>query len=82
MLIEKATHDLDVMLNLLGTRPVRLAALSRQQAYGGKKPNDLHCRDCAERLDCPESFFRNRENPGKLDVNISADFDFTRAKFS
>jgi predicted dehydrogenase len=73
MLIEKATHDLDVMLNLIGAKPVRLAALSRQQAYGGDKPDDLHCRDCDERLECPESFFRSRVNPGKLDVDISVD---------
>lgn len=73
MLVEKATHDLDVMLNLVGALPVRIAAVARQQAYGGDKPNDLYCHSCAERLKCPESRYAFHFNPGKLDVDPSDD---------
>lgn len=54
-LIEKATHDFDIMLWLLGAQPQTVAALSRLQAYGGSKPPDLRCQACPERAACPES---------------------------
>lgn len=55
MMIEKATHDLDLMLNWLKLRPMRVAAMARQHAYGGKKPNSLTCATCRERITCLES---------------------------
>lgn len=55
MMIEKATHDIDVMDWLVGAQPVSVYAVGRQQAYGGSKPDDLRCRDCDERMSCPES---------------------------
>jgi predicted dehydrogenase len=73
MLIEKATHDIDVMLNLIDARPVRIAAIARRQAYGGDKPDDLHCRDCEERLTCPESYFEHGYGKDTLDVDVSND---------
>ncbi len=53
-LIEKATHDLDVMLFLMGRKPRRVSALSFQQAYGGDKPDTLRCCECPERATCRE----------------------------
>ena len=53
--IEKATHDFDIMMYLLDSRPVKVSAVSRRQAYGGDKPNDLRCRDCDEKVTCKES---------------------------
>jgi predicted dehydrogenase len=55
MFIEKATHDFDIMLYLLQTRPVKVSAIAKMQAYGGDKPNDLYCSQCQERLTCKES---------------------------
>ena len=55
MFIEKATHDFDIMMYLLESRPAKVSAIARRQAYGGYKPNDLHCPECDERLACKES---------------------------
>ena len=55
MFIEKATHDFDIMMYLLESKPVKVSAVARRQTYGGDKPNDLHCKDCEERLTCKES---------------------------
>lgn len=55
MFIEKATHDIDIMNWLMEAQPLSVFAVSRQQAFGGSRPNDLRCRDCAERQSCPES---------------------------
>ena len=55
MFIEKATHDFDIMMYLLACKPIKVGAVAKRQAYGGDKPNDLHCRECGERLTCKES---------------------------
>ena len=55
MFIEKATHDFDIMMYLLESKPVKVSAVAKMQAYGGDKPDDLHCPDCEERLACKES---------------------------
>ena len=55
MFIEKATHDFDIMMYLLESKPTKVSAVARMQAFGGDKPNDLHCSNCEERLSCKES---------------------------
>lgn len=55
MMIEKATHDLDLMQWLLAAKPVSVFASTRQQAFGGDKSDELVCNACDERLTCPES---------------------------
>jgi predicted dehydrogenase len=55
MFIEKATHDFDIMMYLMESKPIKVSAVARQQAYGGDKPDDLRCRNCDERLSCDES---------------------------
>ncbi len=55
MFIEKATHDFDIMMYLLKSKPVKMSAVARRQAYGGDKPDDLQCRNCEEKLTCKES---------------------------
>ena len=67
-LIEKATHDFDVMLFLMGKRPERVAALAKLNCYGGDKPNDLRCFHCPEKTTCPENVDNGR-NAGVKDVN-------------
>ncbi|MEI8247027.1 MAG: Gfo/Idh/MocA family oxidoreductase [Lentisphaerota bacterium] len=51
-LLEKATHDFDVLLFLTGMRPSRVAAICKRQYYGGTKPNTLRCRECNESQTC------------------------------
>jgi len=63
-LIEKATHDLDILHWLLGDVPVSVAAVQKQQAFGGDKPAELQCRNCPERADCPESITNVRIRSG------------------
>jgi len=75
MFIEKATHDFDVMLHLLESAPVKVSAIAQLQAYGGDKPNDLRCRDCDERLTCPESVSNVHYRFGRADVMETRDVD-------
>lgn len=51
-LVEKATHDLDVMLFWAGVRPKRVASLGRQFLYKGNKPDDLRCATCDSFMTC------------------------------
>ena len=54
-MIEKATHDFDIMLWFLRQKPAGIAAMQRLHAFGGDMPNDLHCHACDRRITCPES---------------------------
>jgi predicted dehydrogenase len=51
-LLEKATHDFDVLLFLTGATPSRVAATCRRRVFGGDKPNDLTCSKCPEITTC------------------------------
>ncbi|MBO4303271.1 MAG: Gfo/Idh/MocA family oxidoreductase [Lentisphaeria bacterium] len=51
-MVEKATHDLDVMLFFTDARPESVMMVSAQHAVGGDKPDDLTCSECAERGRC------------------------------
>ena len=55
LFLQKATHDLDYVYYLLGQRPRELCAMNARRVYGGDKPFDLRCVDCAEWETCPES---------------------------
>nr|NIQ99657.1 Gfo/Idh/MocA family oxidoreductase [Gemmatimonadales bacterium] len=55
LLLQKGTHDLDLMHYLTGRFATRVAAFGSLDYYGGDKPDDLHCPDCAERHTCPEA---------------------------
>jgi predicted dehydrogenase len=57
LFLQKATHDLDYIAYLLGQRPTQICAMHAQRVYGGGKPFDLRCKDCAEWETCPESPF-------------------------
>ncbi len=73
-IIEKATHDLDVMLYLFGSLPEKVAMIAKQQHCGGKKSNTLKCSNCEKRLTCPSSHFSNRtEGPGLKDIDRNND---------
>lgn len=55
MFLQKAVHDLDYMFHLAGSRPRQICAMSAQRVFGGDKPFDLRCAECADQQDCPES---------------------------
>lgn len=54
-LLEKATHDFDILLFLAGAMPKKVGAICKRQRYGGDKPNDLRCSKCDEVSDCEYS---------------------------
>ncbi len=72
-IIEKATHDLDVILYLFDTLPDKVAMVSRQQVIGGNKPNDLRCSVCEERLRCPEAYHSDNIRTGIKDISLEND---------
>lgn len=55
MFLQKAVHDLDYMFHLAGSRPKQICAMSAQRIFGGDKPFDLRCEQCADQKTCPES---------------------------
>lgn len=58
LLLQKATHDLDLINYFIGLKPETVAAFGSRQIYGGDKPNDLVCADCGEKMTCPMSVYR------------------------
>lgn len=54
-LIEKATHDFDIMFWMIEDLPDYTAAIQKLHAFGGDRPNDLRCRNCPDKFTCPES---------------------------
>lgn len=61
LLLQKASHDIDMIHWLTGQYTKRVAASGGLDYYGGDKPNDLHCPDCSEKDTCVE--FQHYENP-------------------
>ncbi|MFH1615588.1 MAG: Gfo/Idh/MocA family oxidoreductase [Planctomycetota bacterium] len=54
MLLQKATHDFDYINYLLEQTPVRIAAMSSRQVFGGDMPAGLTCYRCNRQDRCPE----------------------------
>ena len=54
LLLQKATHDLDVMHWICDTHTVRTSAFGQLMHYGGDRSDDLRCGDCAEAEGCFE----------------------------
>jgi predicted dehydrogenase len=72
LFLQKATHDLDYIHYLLGQRPRELCAMNARRVYGGDKPFDLRCVDCADWETCPESprnLFYERFAGDQVDVH-------------
>ncbi|MDD5704766.1 MAG: Gfo/Idh/MocA family oxidoreductase [Kiritimatiellae bacterium] len=55
LLLQKATHDFDVIHFVSGRFTRRVVALGGRAYYGGDRPNDLTCPACDERFTCPEA---------------------------
>lgn len=54
LLLQKASHDIDMIHWLTGQYAKRVAGMGGLDYYGGDKPNDLRCADCSEKDDCVE----------------------------
>ncbi|MCX5660161.1 MAG: Gfo/Idh/MocA family oxidoreductase [Planctomycetota bacterium] len=64
LFLQKATHDLDYMMGLMGSRVRRVGAMaSKGRVFGGSKPAGLVCSKCDEAETCKESP-KNRQRNG------------------
>jgi predicted dehydrogenase len=54
LLLQKGSHDLDMIHWLTGRYTKRTAAFGSLDFFGGDKPNDLTCPSCPERDTCTE----------------------------
>ncbi len=60
---EKATHDLDCMMFIMGSTITRVACMaSYGRVFGGNKPAGLRCSHCDETRTCLESPHNRRMN--------------------
>lgn len=54
LLLQKASHDFDMIHWITGKYTRRVAAFGSLDFYGGNKPNTLECRACPEKDTCAE----------------------------
>ena len=54
LLLQKASHDFDVIHWLTGSYATKVSAFGSLDYYGGDKPNDLYCPDCDLKDTCPD----------------------------
>lgn len=63
LFLQKATHDLDYMMYLMGARITRVGAMATYgRVFGGRKRAGLVCSKCGEADTCPESPANRRRN--------------------
>jgi predicted dehydrogenase len=55
MFLQKAVHDLDCISFLMGSRPIRVSALTTKKIFHGDNPAGLRCTDCEKKLTCWDS---------------------------
>jgi len=54
LLLQKASHDLDVMHWIVGAYTRKVVGMGGMQWYGGDQPNTLACPECDKRETCPD----------------------------
>lgn len=54
LLLQKASHDIDVMHWICGSHTVRTHAFGALTHFGGDEPDDLRCPDCDRQETCVE----------------------------
>ena len=54
LLLQKGSHDLDVIHWLTGRYTKKVSAFGSLDYYGGDRPNDLHCPKCEIKDTCPD----------------------------
>lgn len=69
-LIEKATHDFDVMLHWCESNPKRVTAICKRQRFGGNMPDDLHCHECDKKMSC-DQYVKGTVKRNIKDINPS-----------
>jgi predicted dehydrogenase len=73
LFLQKATHDLDYLMFLMGSPITRVAAMQcRGRVFGGTKPAGLFCSACGDRGTCPESPGNRRRNRSGGDLEDHA----------
>lgn len=70
LLLQKASHDLDMIHWLTGKYTTRVSACGGMDYYGGDKPNDLHCAVCAEKETCVEYQYVDSASDNKMDLCV------------
>ena len=70
LLLQKASHDLDMIHWLTGRYTTRVSACGGLDYYGGDKPNDLHCAVCAEKEKCVEYQYIDSASDNKMDLCV------------
>jgi predicted dehydrogenase len=69
LLLQKAAHDIDMIHWITGQYTAKVSAFGSLDYYGGDKPNDLRCPDCAEKDQCAE-YQHLPGKPNKLDMCV------------
>jgi predicted dehydrogenase len=64
LLLQKASHDIDMAHYLIGEHFNRVTGMGALSIYGGNKPNDLTCDECAEKHTCSD-FTTRDDGPNK-----------------
>jgi predicted dehydrogenase len=54
LLLQKATHSLDIINWMIDSNPVSVYALGGLDVFGGKESNGKRCADCKKKKSCPE----------------------------
>ena len=68
LLLQKASHDIDMIHWLTGRYTLRVSASGGLDYYGGDKPDELRCSECGDRDTCVE-----RQQPGVSKAGNSMD---------
>jgi predicted dehydrogenase len=61
LLLQKASHDIDMIHWITGAYTKRAAAFGSLDFFGGNKPNDLTCSSCSDKDICTEAQFDTRQ---------------------
>ena len=67
LLLQKASHDIDMIHWLTGQYTQRVAASGGLDYYGGDKPDDLRCPACPEKRTCVEYQHMEIASANKMD---------------
>lgn len=54
LLLQKATHSLDIINWMVDSKPVSVYALGGLDVFGGKESSAKSCADCSKKKTCPE----------------------------
>lgn len=52
LFLQKATHDVDYITELIGRKPISVCAMTSKQVFKGDRPAGLLCRNCPEKDTC------------------------------